>query len=57
MNLPIKANFAVITGRRGFFLSAWLLCACLVSVASMSLAAALSAPQGSLPSQSFELDF
>ena len=57
MNFPIKANLAAIIGRRSLFLSAWLLCACLVSVASMSLAAALSAPPGSLPSQSFELDF
>ena len=57
MNFLIKANLAATTGKPSFFRSAWLVCACLVSIASMSLAAALSAPAGRLPVQSFELAF
>ena len=57
MNFLIKANLAATTGKPSFFRSAWLVCACLVSIASMSLAAALSAPAGRLPEQSFELAF
>jgi len=57
MNFLIKANLAATTGKASFFRSAWLVCACLVSIASMSLAAALSAPAGRLPGQSFELAF
>lgn len=56
MNFPIKANLAATTGKPSFFRSAWLVCACLASIASMSLAA-LSAPAGRLPEQSFELAF
>ena len=57
MNFLIKANLAATTGKPSFFRSAWLACACLVSIASLSLAAALSAPAGRLPAQSFELAF
>ena len=57
MNFLIKANLAATTGKPSFFRSAWLTCACLVSIASLSLAAALSAPAGRLPAQSFELTF
>lgn len=57
MNFLIKANLAATTGKPSFFRSAWLVCACLASIASMSLAAALSAPAGRLPVQSFELAF
>jgi predicted Zn-dependent peptidase len=57
MNFLIKAILAATTGKPSFFRSAWLVCACLVSIASMSLAAALSAPAGRLPVQSFELAF
>lgn len=56
MNFLIKANLAATTGKPSFFRSAWLVCACLASIASMSLAA-LSAPAGRLPVQSFELAF
>lgn len=56
MNFLIKANLAATTGKPSFFRSAWLVCACLASIASMSLAA-LSAPAGRLPEQSFELAF
>ena len=57
MNFLIKANLAATTGKPSFFRSAWLVCACLVSLASLSLAASLSAPPGRLPTQSFELAF
>ena len=57
MNFLTKANLAATNGKPGFFRSAWLVCACLVSIASMSLAAALSAPAGRLPVQSFELAY
>ena len=57
MNFLIKANLAATTGKPSFFRSAWLVCACLVSIASLSLAAALSTPAGRLPVQSFELAF
>ena len=57
MNFLNKANLAATTGKPSFFRSAWLICACLVSIASMSLAAALSAPAGRRPAQSFELAF
>ena len=57
MNFLIKGNLAATTGKLSFFRSAWLVCACLVSLASLSLAASLSAPPGRLPTQSFELAF
>jgi zinc protease len=57
MNFLNKANLAATTGKSSFFYSPWLVCACLVSIASLSLAAALSAPPGRLPAQSFELAF
>jgi predicted Zn-dependent peptidase len=57
MNFLNKANLAAATGRPSFMRSAWLICACLVSIASMSLAAARSAPAGHRPAQSFELAF
>ena len=57
MNFLNKANLAATAGKPSFFRSAWLVCACLVSIASMSLAAALSAPAGRLPVQSFELAY
>ena len=57
MNFLTKANLAATNGKPGFFRSAWLVCACLVSIASMSLAAALSAPAGRQPAQSFEQAF
>jgi len=57
MNFLNKANLAATAGKPSFFRSAWLVCACLVGIASMSLAAALSAPAGRLPVQSFELAY
>ncbi len=57
MNFLFKANLAATTGKPSFFRTAWLVCACLVSLASLSLAASPSAPPGRLPTQSFELAF
>jgi zinc protease len=56
MNFLNKANLAATTGKPTFR-TAWLVCAFLVSIASLSLAASLSAPPGRLPEQSFELAF
>ena len=57
MNCLNKANLAAITGKPGFMRSAWLICACLVGMASISFAAALSDPASRRPAQSFELAF
>ena len=57
MNFLIKVNLAARTGKPSFFRSAWLVCACLVGMASISFAAALSDPASRRPAQSFELAF